>query len=409
MSARTLLRARIVLPISRPPIEDGAVCVGDGLIHDVGTWNDLSARWEDYPCRDLGEVALMPGLVNAHCHLDYTNMAGKLPPPSPGNFPDWIKGMLALKAHWSYSEYAASWVAGTRQLEISGCTTVADIEAVPELLPDAWQATRLRVASFLEMTGVRSGHAPEMILESANATIARLSQNEWHWAGLSPHALYSTPPDLLRLVGERMRDQGVRVAMHLAESQAEFDMYLHGSGPLYQWLKNQRPMTDCGDRTPVEQAAQLGMLGPNLLAVHCNYLTANDMNLLAASRCTVVHCPQSHAYFQHTEFPYQALKRAGANIALGTDSLATTLGEHGKPPVLCMRQEMRKFVAKHPEVTPHEVLTMATQNGARGLGMAAGELTPGYFADLVAVDYSGRTEECAEFLAVGEAAKVARI
>ncbi|MGZ5544881.1 MAG: amidohydrolase family protein, partial [Limisphaerales bacterium] len=175
MNTSFLLRARIVWPVSLPPIENGAICIRDGLIEDVGSWADLARRWAGWHVDDLGEVALMPGLINAHCHLDYTGMAGMIPPPSSSaNFPDWIKSILSLKAHWSYTEYAASWLKGAKQLLDSGCTTVFDIEAVPELLPEAWGSTPLRVVSFLEMTGVRSGHLPERILQETTQQRERI-------------------------------------------------------------------------------------------------------------------------------------------------------------------------------------------------------------------------------------------
>src|ERR1041384_7004674 len=133
----------------------------------------------------------MPGLVNAHCHLDYTGMAGMIQPPaSSATFPDWIKSILALKAHWSYTEFAASWVKGAKPLLDSGCTTVFDIEAVPELLPEAWDSTPLRITSFLEMTGVRSGHQPERIIAETDQQLHRIGSNTRCATALSPHALY---------------------------------------------------------------------------------------------------------------------------------------------------------------------------------------------------------------------------
>jgi cytosine/adenosine deaminase-related metal-dependent hydrolase len=376
-------------------MEDGAVCIEDGVILDVGPWSELRSRWAGWDHEDLGEAVLMPGLVNAHCHLDYTGMAGMLEAPGKDRFANWIKGMLALKAHWSYSEYAQSWVLGARQLEATGCTLVGDIEAVPELLPDSWNATNLRVVSFMEMTGVRSGHAPEGIVAEAEANIARLPNSEKHWASFSPHALYSTPPELLRMIGAKMR-AGARVSMHLAESRAEFDMYCHAEGPLFDWLKGQRSMTDCGGRTPVAQAAGLGMLGPSLLAVHCNYLGAGDAALLASHGVSVAHCPYSHSYFDHARFPYEELRNAGVNIALGTDSLASVFTEKGMLPRLNMWAEMGEFARIYPDVPRAEIIEMATRNGARALGVKAGVLEPGFFADLIAVNYAGRAERFAD-------------
>ena len=91
---------------------------------------------------------ILPGLINAHCHLDYTGLAGQIPPPR--TFTDWIKSIMTAKAGLSYTEYATAWLRGARELLESGVTTVADIEAVPELLPEVMESTPLRVISFLD-------------------------------------------------------------------------------------------------------------------------------------------------------------------------------------------------------------------------------------------------------------------
>ena len=122
---------------------------------------------------DLGKVILLPGLVNAHCHLDYTDMAGELPPPK--TFTDWIPLITAAKSNWSYSEYAHSWLHGAHMLLRTGTTTVADIEAMPDLLPETWDATALRVVSFLEMTGIRARRDPKEILREAVEKIDSLN------------------------------------------------------------------------------------------------------------------------------------------------------------------------------------------------------------------------------------------
>jgi cytosine/adenosine deaminase-related metal-dependent hydrolase len=148
-----ILRARTILPVSRPPVENGAVLVSGNRIRAVGPWSDLQSESGEQVF-DLGEVILLPGLVNAHCHLDYTDMGGEL--PAPRTFTDWIPLITAAKTAWSYSNYAHSWLRGAHMLLRHGTTTVADIEAMPDLLPEVWDATPLRVFSFLEMTGIRA-------------------------------------------------------------------------------------------------------------------------------------------------------------------------------------------------------------------------------------------------------------
>src|SRR5687768_16016525 len=116
-----ILRARIVLPISQPLIGDGAILISGNRIAAIVQWRDL--KTSDADVIDLGESIVLPGLVNAHCHLDYTDMAGMI--PQQKTFSDWIKAMLALKAHWSYSEYSKSWLRGAEMLLRTGTTTVA--------------------------------------------------------------------------------------------------------------------------------------------------------------------------------------------------------------------------------------------------------------------------------------------
>ena len=385
-----ILRARIVFPVSRPVLENGAVVISGNRITAVGSWAEIAAQSTETPV-DLGEVILFPGLINAHCHLDYTLMTGL---PEPRYFSDWIKSLLVLKAQASYTDYADAWLAGAKMLARHGCTTVADIEAVPELLPDVWSSTPLRVCSFLEMTGVKSRRAPGEIVEEAAAKLESLAPKRG-LAGLSPHALYSTSPPLLTQSARIAREKGWRVTMHVAESAEEFEMYTHGRGVMYQWLKNQRDMSDCGQGTPLAQVERCGLLGENFLAIHANYLMPSDIAALTRAGASVVHCPRSHAYFQHQPFAFAELAAAGVNVCLGTDSLASVpLPKRGKPE-LNLFSEMWRFAADHPGVAPSTIVEMATRNGARALGWQGrvGELASETWADLVAIPYRGNVAD----------------
>jgi cytosine/adenosine deaminase-related metal-dependent hydrolase len=385
-----LLRARILLPISSPPIADGAVLISGNRVAALGRWRDFSHAAAE-PATDLGPVILMPGLVNAHCHLDYTDMAGQT---APKQFPDWIKGLLARKAAASYADYAQAWLRGAAMLLRTGVTTVGDIEAVPELLPDVWSSTPLRVGSFVEMTCVRSRRDPAAVAREAAAKIAAL-RPERGFVGLSPHALYSTTPDLLRASGELAARHHWRVAMHVAESIEEFEMCLHGRGHLFDWLKSQRDMSDCGHGTPVEQVRRCGLMGERFLAIHANYLQPADVETLGQTRSSVVHCPRSHAYFRHQPFLFNELAAARVNICLGTDSLASVTPTRTPGLELNLFTEMQTFAETNPGVTPSEIVRLATSNGARALGLqgSVGEMAQNSFADLITIPYSGKMEE----------------
>ena len=403
--APVILRARALLPVSQPPIENGAVVVAGNRIRAVGRWSDLRPAAGE-SVLDLGEVILLPGLVNAHCHLDYTDMAGALPPPK--TFTDWIPLIMAAKSNWGYSDYMRSWLHGAQMLLRTGTTTVADIESVPELLPEAWEATPLRVFSFLEMTGIRSQRDPQAVLHEAIEKIESLSHPRCS-AALSPHAPYSTLPALLQLSAETARVRGWWLCTHVAESEHEFEMFMRARGPMHDWLqRNQRDMSDCGLGSPVRHLERNGMLGENLLAIHANLLADGDAALLGKHRVPVVHCPRSHGYFQHPPFPYQQLADAGVNLCLGTDSLATVRPAGKQKLELNLFDEMRALAAREPGLSAGDILKMATVNGARALGLPGqiGELTAGSLADLIAIPSQAKASQITEAI-LGHAGPVA--
>ncbi len=379
-----LLRARVVVPVSRPPIDEGAVFVSGERICEVGEWSDLAARHPDRRVIDLADQILLPGLINTHCHLDYTRMAGGIPPRK--SFSDWIKAILAYKADWSYTDFAESWMAGANMLLKYGTTTVLDIEAVPELLSEVWSSTPLRVISALEMTGIRSGRKPDEILAAALAAVPGAApQNKT--VALSPHSLYSTQPDLIRIAADTARKRGWLMTTHVSESTEELDMFLRQSGPLHDWLQPQRDMSDCAGESPVTRLNRLGALSENFIAVHANCLDEADLELLADHGCSVVHCPRSHDYFQHPAFPLEQLRQRGINLCLGTDSLASVRGTNRPNIELNLFKEMQSLAKTNPGVSAEFILRMATVNGARAINQTGeiGEITVGATADLVAI------------------------
>lgn len=393
MSGSLYIRARLLWPVVSPPIEDGALLVADGQVAALGTSREVPCP-SDAAATDLGEVILLPGLVNAHCHLDYTHMAGQIAPT--GSFTDWIKCITTFKNTWTTEDFRASWLAGADMLLRRGVTLVGDVEAAPGVLPDVWDRTPLRGISFLEMTGVRSRRDPEAIVNEAVTTGEGLRHPRWR-TGLSPHAPYSTLPSLLRQSGEAARARGWRLTIHVAESSEEYEMFMHGRGALFDWLaRNERDMSDCGGVSPVQHLDRHGLLGGDLLAVHANVLHPGDAELLAQRGAHVAHCPRSHAYFEHRPFAWLSLERAGANVCLGTDSMATVPRQTEL--WLDLFAEMRQVRTSASGLTPEQVVRLATVNGAKALGCAgqAGVLAVGGWADAIAVPFAGQPTDVAE-------------
>jgi aminodeoxyfutalosine deaminase len=383
MSSALLLRARFVLPLVRPPIENGAVVVAGDRLRAVGPWPELQ-RNHAATVVDLGDSVLLPGFVNAHCHLEYTSLAGKILPPR--NFAEWIKAIVALKAQMTTDDFLRSWQAGAAMLVRTGTTTVADIAAISKVLPAAVLATPLRVISFRELISLKAGPPATRAVQGAVQEVKSWPVKDGR-GGLSPHAPYTTTPDLLQQAARAALVQHWRLVTHVAESESEFEMFMYRQGALYTWLKNQRDMADCGRGSPVQHLARCGYLNNRLLAVHANYLARDDAATLGRHHVSVAHCPRSHAYFQHLRFPREELAAHGVNLCLGTDSLATTLQPPRGKVELDMFAEMRALAAIDPGLAPATLLRLATVNGAWALGRERdlGHLTAGALADLIAV------------------------
>src|SRR5213075_1391677 len=338
---------------------------------------------------DLGEQALLPGLINAHCHLDYTCLRRKI--PREKSFTDWIRAINAEKSKLSPEDYIVSINEGFVEAKQFGTTTIANLTAFPDLIrqfPDA----PIRMWWFAELIDVRS---PDRAKEFVAFAIESLKSAQNY--GLAPHALFTASKNLYQRCQEAGKD--VLLTTHLAESREEMQMFRDASGPLYEFIKSiGRPINDCGNETPL--GLFVGALGdravPQWIVAHLNELTESDFELLETfnSRFHIVHCPRSHNYFGHSPFAFDRLRSLGFNICLGTDSLASNK-------TLSLFDEMRAFQNNFPQVSPEEILQMATVNPARALRSenALGQIRPGLGADLIAVPYSTSTDIFEQILA----------
>src|SRR6266478_7736597 len=338
-----IIRARTVVTMDGAPIENGAVVVSGnridaspsrsspsraarlcraapaGSVVNVGKFDEIKRR-NAGEIVDLGEQALLPGLINAHCHLDYTCLRGKIPPQK--TFADWIRAINAEKAKLSQKDYLSSINEGFAEAKRFGTTTVANLTAFPDLIPQIHAP--IRTWWFPELIDVR---APKYANEIADLAIESLKPAQ-NW-GLAPHALFTASKNLYECCEEIARVENVLLTTHLAESREEMEMFRDSSGPLYEFLKGiGRPMDDCGNETPLERFLDLIDRGgsPNhpraievnrpylpWIVAHLNELIEGDFDLLetAKRKFHVVHSPRSHAYFAHSRFPFERLRALG--------------------------------------------------------------------------------------------------
>ena len=382
-----IIRARVVVTMHEAPIENGAVAVSGKRIVEVGRFDDVK-RHNAGNILDLGEQALLPGLINAHCHLDYTCLRGKIPPQK--SFTDWIGAINAEKSELSPKDYVASINDGFAEAKRFGTTAIANLTGFPELISQV--QSPIRTCWFAELIDIRTPERANELVDSAIESLGSarpklvLSEAKGGapW-GLAPHALFTASKDLCRLCEEIAQEEHIPLTTHLAESREEMEMFRDASGPLYDFMKNiGRPMDDCGNETPL--ALFLGAAGGRALShwivAHLNELTEPDFNLLeqSNSKFHIVHCPRSHNYFGHSPFAFDRLRSLGFNICLGTDSLASNKS-------LSLFAEMRAFQKEFPSVSAGEILKLVTVNPARALRQEneLGKICPGTRADLLSV------------------------
>lgn len=361
------VKARYLFVGDGTVIADGVVTISDDVITSVGINAD------HVQAMDLGNVALLPGLVNAHTHLELSSSTQ--PVGHPGmSFPDWIWEIVHRRRgaeldDWADGSHSGDAIAaGLDESRQHGVAVVADITRSPwisterpELLPGGLTAGCV----FLELLGLAEERVAQQI-ERAQAFL-RSGRLPGSWsAGLSPHAPYTVHPDLLAQAVTLAQQSNVPISMHLAESLDEIELLMSGGGHFQQVLAD----LDAWDPTALPRGTrpldylQALAAAPRTLVVHGNFLDHEEIEFLSqhSSRMSVVYCPRTHAYFEHGQYPLAEMIGAGLNVALGTDSRASS-------PDLSLLAEMRFVARLDTGVSSSQILHMGTAAGARALGI----------------------------------------
>lgn len=378
---KRLFRAPIIVPVVSPVIEDGAVLVEDGRIIAVAPYLDLKGQGE---LIQYDDSALVPGLVNAHCHLELSHLAdlGR-EQVRKNDITGWIRQLLARRRE-AGDDFIAAAQEALAGLYQSGVIMVADIGNMPD-------AARINAGSpchhlfFQEMIGGLTKEGEQDELNRLEGIMAA-----GHQGIITGHAPYSTGPELLVALKKRTRELGQVFSLHLAESGDEIEFLQNGSGPMARFL-TEFGFFDSSFSPPASGPAayldSLGLLDSDTLCVHCVQLTEEEMAILARRQAKVCLCPGSNEYLGVGRAPVAEMISHGLAPALGTDSLASN-------PQLNLWHEMSLLRQDHPHLEPEMVFAMATVNGAMALGASGlGRLAPGASADILAVDIPGEMKK----------------
>jgi cytosine/adenosine deaminase-related metal-dependent hydrolase len=370
------LTARWVFPVAAPPLEGGMVTIVGDRITAVEPHGTRTADM------DLGNAAILPGLVNAHTHLDLTGLRGRA--PYQGDFTDWLRAVIGHRRARSPEKVQADVRAGIAESLAHGVTLLGDI-ASGGLSWDALAEGPLRAVVFFELLGLPLDRA-EAALASARGWLKAHRATPTCRPGLSPHAPYSVRGNLFFEAARLARDCKPRapLAVHLAETAGELQLLHERQGPFVAFLKELGVWDADGLADNPRSVMSLCNQAIPKLFIHGNYL--GPMARLPPSSA-IVYCPRTHAFFRHPPHPFRDFLARGLSVALGTDGLASN-------PDLDLLAEARFLHHHYPEVPAADLLRMATLDGAGALGWEdeTGSLEPGKSADLVVLALPARDD-----------------
>ena len=379
MSVR-IFHADHVLPGDAPPIADGAVVVGElGDVLDVGAAVDVLPRHAGAEIQRVRGV-LLPGLVNAHTHLELSAMRGRV--GDGRGFVGWVDALIAHRHEMSPEEDTAAIDAAVDDLVRSGTVAVGEVtNSLAAVRPLAERG--IAGCVFHEVFGQDRA----AVLRRVEGLRAELEERVSIWPtrdlayAPAPHTLYTTHEEAVRALLEAVRGMSARTSLHLAEHAPERRAIEHGDGPVPEWLFARAKQRPEWPKVPLfDFAERVGALSPNVVLVHLVEARADELARVAEKGSPVVLCPRSNLHIEMKLPPLLALRSAGIQAALGTDSLASNAS-------LDVLAEAKALADRFPGVPAHELVTMATWNGARALGRTdLGRLSKGARPGLLAVE-----------------------
>jgi aminodeoxyfutalosine deaminase len=375
MSDVEVIQAEWIAPIQAPPVREGSVVIRDGKILAHGPSKQVRELYPDARVTELGKSVVLPGLVNPHTHLEFSNVER---PATPGKFVDWI---LSLMSQTQADGAAVSDAVKRGVVECLkfGVTTIGDITNRCAITRPILRDSPLRVVSYGEVVALaqRRGLLDERLAGATDCS----TESDRLRIGVTPHAPYTVEPGGFRRCVEFAHREGRPIATHLAETPDEAEFLAAGTGEFRRlwdtlgWWDDAVPRFPGG---PIRFAKAVGLLDHPTLLAHVNYADDAELAILAQSQASVVYCPRTHTYFGHPPHRWRQMLAAGINVAVGTDSRASS-------PDLNLVEELRLVRTLAPDVPADDLWPMVTTRAAKAIGLDhVGAIAPGKAADLVA-------------------------
>ncbi len=371
-----LFRAPWVIPVSSPVITDGAVAVQDKCILAVGSWGDLSKTFPD--CKTINcSGVLLPGLINAHIHLELSVYGVIAQKNLESTMCDWVRSLLQTRLDAGFSDNEIQFAAEKCAEEQFASGVVALLDTGNNPLPEFSSKTP-EIYSLLELLGPN-----KKATQVSSATLDNLAD------GTCPtgHAPYSTSPVLLTKIKKHTLERQTIFSLHVEENPDEAQLLLEGKGCFYDFLQEREaldgtfPLKKNKYRSVIDYLDKIKILDDKTICVHCVYLDAEDIQIIAKTKSHICLCPGSNKFLGFAVAPLKTFLEYDIVPALGTDSIASN-------PQMNMWHEMTLLRKEFPDVPSATILSMATIAGAKALGCEAGygSLEPGKSSSFIAVE-----------------------
>ena len=390
-----LYSARWVLPISSSSIKNGAIAIDGSQITDVGTRVSLIAKYPDAAVRDFPDAVILPGLINAHSHLELTAMRGFLE-SEESDFTGWLRKLTVARLELMTPDdryVSAAW--GAIEAVRAGVTALADASDGAYESMNALRDVGLRGIVFQESFGPDPRLANDNFAE-LTAKVARLVelQTPLVRVGVSPHAPYTVCGRQLELISEFASTEDLPVMMHAAESIAEEMFLREGQGTFAQAHAKRDIEWHAPGLSTIQFLKRHCVLETKPLLAHCIRVDNADIEMLKESGARIAHCPKSNAKLGHGRAPFSMFLDRGIAVGLGSDSVASNntcdILEEARFATLLARAEIDELNEQRM-LTASEALHAATAGGARALALEGhtGELSEGFQADFAVVSLAG--------------------
>ena len=412
--------ARWLLPIVSPMLEDSALAIDGSTIVAVGPRGEIVSAFPNSPIEDFGQAAILPGLINAHSHLELTVMRGFLE-REESDFSAWLRKLTSARLAMTPEDLIVSATCGAIEAARAGVTSVGDSSSSGAHTMQALRRVGLRGIVYQESFGPAPERAAENVAQLCDQIGGMQEyENDLVRAGVSPHSPYTVSATQLEIISRLAIDEKLPLMVHAAESQAEKLLLLEGRGAFAEGLNKRGIDWDAPRISTIAYLQRHGVLDTRPLLAHCINVDDNDLDLIKQSGAAIAHCPKSNAKLGHGCAPFAQFVSQGITVGLGSDSVASNntcdILEEARFATLLARLDWGSSprVSKGPGsfdlsdgivelpdsrknalVTAEQALFAATVGGARALRIEnrVGALAKGMQADIVVVDLSSAHQQ----------------